>query len=223
MRLSPGGFLLPVAGLLGLAGAVKTVTKTLGICPVRNTELLAPSSAPVEVQYTTTDSYGNVIMTSSVSYSYYTKPPSPTDSHTVVVYSTTDGSGSTILASSTSYYAKASTPGNPLTTATVIPISMGGSTMNLPIPTKTTLTASPPDATGVYYPCPASIAQVYESRSQTSWQIFCEADFFYQDLPSVDAATFEDCIAACDAYVPTPPGHSGDMARLLEVPLSLHI
>ena len=223
MRLSRGGILLPVAGLLGLAGAVKTVTKTLGICPVRNTELLAPSSAPVEVQYTTTDSYGNVITTSSVSYSYYTTPPSPTSSHTVVVYSTTDGSGSSILASSTSYYAKASTSGNPLTTATMIPISMGGSTMNLPIPTGTTLTASPPEATSVNYPCPASIAQVYESRNLTAWQIFCETDFFYQDLPSVDAATFEGCIAACDAYVPTPPGHSGDMVRLLGVPISVPV
>ena len=211
MRSIVRGVLLPCAAILQLAGAVKTVTMSIGICPT-TTGLFAPSSSPVVVEYTTTDASGHDITVSSTSYSAYT--PKASYSYTIVVHSTTDASGSPTLATTTSYYPTPSTSGStPTSTTNGITIGMGSSTMVIPPNPATTMSASAPEATSVDYPCPASIAQVYESKQNTAWQIFCETDFYYNDLPSANATTFQLCIAACDAYVPAPKGDSGDMVR----------
>ena len=43
-----------------------------------------------------------------------------------------------------------------------------------------------------------------------TYEIFCGWDVQYNDDPATYAETMEDCIDACDAFVPNPPGESYD-------------
>ncbi|MCJ1331988.1 hypothetical protein MMC10_008680 [Thelotrema lepadinum] len=65
----------------------------------------------------------------------------------------------------------------------------------------TTSEADYPMATG-RTPCPAPLAQPYTSLDKVPWQLVCNSEVYYDDLPATNTSSLEDCIASCDRYVP---------------------
>lgn len=179
MKMRSGWLALLVAGSSCLVAGISTVTLRIprNTCPVILTGLptAGPFSTPIIVTYSTTDSAGRTIATSSTSYSPL-NPPGYLSS-TVVKYSTTDSRGSTYATSTTSYVPPSLTSGS------------GGSATTGPAPA------------GPSAPCPASIAQPYISNG-IEWQLYCITDFRFLDLPSVNTNTFDACITACNNYSP---------------------
>ena len=57
-------------------------------------------------------------------------------------------------------------------------------------------------STLVTAPCPIYIAAPYKSKASVEYQIFCTTKLGYSDVLSVHTETFEECITACDTYVP---------------------
>ena len=195
---------LKVQGQLMAASQLSTVTVRI---PVGTCSL--PASSLTEVLYTTTNSLGSVITTSSPSYVVFYPG-------TEITYTTTDSMGSTIMASTFSDYtiptplpstvitfSTTNSAGLPTTeVATVLVSSTGsspsGSSSTVSSPIRPVTTGSPS------FPCQESIATPFFLPDGTEWLIFCTADFYYNDLPAVNASTFAACIAACAAYVPAP-------------------
>ena len=64
-------------------------------------------------------------------------------------------------------------------------------------------------------PCPLQNSSIYTypDGQNVQYKIYCGVQFLYNDLPSVNVASFTNCIGACDAYVPAAPGNSGDKVR----------
>ncbi|KAI4150296.1 MAG: hypothetical protein LQ340_004162 [Diploschistes diacapsis] len=59
-------------------------------------------------------------------------------------------------------------------------------------------------------PCPyADHSNVTTSAGKT-YEIYCGWDILYQDDPATYAPTMQDCLNACDAFVPNPPSDSYD-------------
>ena len=54
-------------------------------------------------------------------------------------------------------------------------------------------------------PCPAQFAFPYTNGDGSSYQLFCNSAIIGNDLPAVDAASLENCMAECDSYVPPDP------------------
>ena len=199
---------LPATLVVGLSlldlgqAARSTITYRIpiGTCPA--TGSLASSSETV-IQYSTTDSAGSYFLTSTtegLSQSLYT-------------YTTTDSAGSTIVTSGstlvplppvssttpvpvTSIYTSTTTDasGNTIvTTGTTVVQSASG--------TAATSSGGSPQATG-RTPCPAALAQAYTASDGSEWQLVCNSDIYYDDLPATNATSLADCITSCSQYVP---------------------
>ena len=195
--------LLSGIALWNTASAVRTKTIWLpsNTCPAPS-----PSGSSTVIVYTTTDSRGSTITTSTTSFFSTSKPYT-----SVGVYSTTNSLGSSYLTSTTEVI----TPG-PLPSSTTLILSTtdsrGSSVIYTSVsvassaatPSATTCAASIPAGASADYPCPASFAQPFTASNCAVFQIYCDTNFYYQDLPSVPANAFDECINACAAYVPDP-------------------
>ena len=206
-------------GLFGVGQAARTTTITIftGTCPNTN-----PTSAFISNTvslYTTTDSQGHTITGST------TIPISPPP---VTTYTTTDSRGQTTVVTSTQSGSIppvtlitttnsngqtsviTSTQSNPPVTLITTTNSNGQTSVitstqpNVPATTSSAFPAGPSS------PCPVAPNTGYTSTSGGKWEVYCLTDFFYNDLPSVKTSTFDQCMAACDAYVPAPKGDSFD-------------
>lgn len=63
---------------------------------------------------------------------------------------------------------------------------------------KTSYATNPPPP----YPCPDLNGSSYASTAGNKYNIQCSTDYPGNDLPAVHTDTFEQCLKACDAYVP---------------------
>ncbi|MCJ1257133.1 hypothetical protein MMC24_004958 [Lignoscripta atroalba] len=215
------GFLLATAGLLAPVvaashmGAMSISTSVIwiptGSCvPTSPFPSPAPSTSPAVVVYTTTDSLGSTIITSSTSY-----PPTVSPSSTVILITTTDSRGSVITTSTTSIV-PVSTPSASTTVIAITTTNSAGSTIITS--TTSTLSASTPGtstissgpgivtASGSPYPCPVANNSLYIDAQFKEYDVFCNTDFSYNDLPAVAVTSFAACIEACSNYVPSASG-----------------
>ncbi|KAL8867359.1 MAG: hypothetical protein Q9174_005716 [Haloplaca sp. 1 TL-2023] len=55
-----------------------------------------------------------------------------------------------------------------------------------------------------FQPCPQSDRQTYIDTSGVVNNVYCSTDFRYNDITTYRFEEFEDCIHACDIYVPQP-------------------
>ena len=144
----------------------------------------------------------NAQSTVTVSYNTAVCPvntglPAVTISPTVIIYPTTvSGIVSSVTSTSYDTITESATPfsGIPTTPTT------GGS------PSSTLPTLPPTDS-----PCPASLFMLYQSTADVTYELLCDTDFLYNDLPGLSVGSFSACINACDQYVPTAQGDFGDL------------
>ncbi|KAL8735351.1 MAG: hypothetical protein Q9166_000896 [cf. Caloplaca sp. 2 TL-2023] len=167
---------------------------------------LAPSTSTSVIVRSSTNSQGSVIVYSSTSTAVVvpttraTTPSSsiaPATSTSVIIRSSTNSQGSVIVYSSTS-------------TAVVVPTTRATTptTSNPGLPAtliSSSATLSSINPTIAFQPCPSSNGQQFIDQLGTVYDISCGCDFQYGDLsgaPHYDY--FQDCILACDRYVPDP-------------------
>ena len=55
-------------------------------------------------------------------------------------------------------------------------------------------------------PCPYNNQSQYTDTMGVVYQVDCGEDYLGNDLPSVNVDTFANCMLACSAYLPAPPG-----------------
>ena len=67
------------------------------------------------------------------------------------------------------------------------------------------------------YPCPDLDASSYADANGSSYNIQCSTDYPGNDLPAVHTDTFEECLKACDAYVPAFSGEAHDYSPCVGV------
>ncbi|KAL8938042.1 MAG: hypothetical protein Q9211_003393 [Gyalolechia sp. 1 TL-2023] len=76
---------------------------------------------------------------------------------------------------------------------------------NTPSPPPSSSTASPPsDRATLFQPCPLSNGQQFIDRSGTVYDVTCSCEYPGFDLATPHYDAFQDCINACDTYVPDP-------------------
>ncbi|MCJ1418551.1 hypothetical protein MMC32_004899 [Xylographa parallela] len=74
-------------------------------------------------------------------------------------------------------------------------------------PTGTTTSTAPiGTATDTAALCPSANLTTYQSSADTAYTIYCGISFLYDDLTAVSATTFEQCMSACDNFVPSAAG-----------------
>lgn len=164
------------------------------------TEPLGPSTtlgslSPITSTYltTTTDSAGSVIVSSETTEITPTSPASP-----VTTYAMTNPAGSVVTTASTK--SSASSPGAITSTEPSTGSSVtAGSTTSTGSPAASSSTAA--QATG-RTPCPAPLAESYTASDGSVWQLVCNSNIYYDDLPATNASSLADCITSCDRYVP---------------------
>ena len=69
--------------------------------------------------------------------------------------------------------------------------------------TSTTPIGTPTDTAEL---CPSANLTIYQSSANAAYTIYCGVSFVYDDLTSVNTATFELCMSACTNFVPNPSG-----------------
>ena len=57
------------------------------------------------------------------------------------------------------------------------------------------------------YPCPDLNGSSYTDITGSDYHIQCSTDYTGNDLPAVHTDTFQDCLKACDTYVPGSPAN----------------
>ena len=67
------------------------------------------------------------------------------------------------------------------------------------------------------YPCPNLDASPIKDTTGSSYNIQCSTDYPGNDLPSVHTDTFEECMKACDTYVPGSSAEAHDFASCVGV------
>ena len=196
-----------------------------------------PSITSSSVVIYTTTSGSSTYVTSSTSLTTYVPPPSPTTSSSIMIYTTTSGS-STYVTSSTSVTTFASPPSLSTISSVVVyttasgtstyvtsstyrstyaPLPSGGVTTTVNTFTTTdrsgstitstatsTSTSTQTSPNSVPSPlCPYQNGKAYSDSNGIVYDVYCGVDFPGNDLPAVHVNNPYDCMAACDAYVPT--------------------
>ena len=67
------------------------------------------------------------------------------------------------------------------------------------------------------YPCPNLDGSSYASATGSKYNIQCNTDYPGNDLPALHTDTFEECLKACDAYVPGSSAEAHDFAPCVGV------
>ncbi|MCJ1483954.1 hypothetical protein MMC06_004122 [Schaereria dolodes] len=206
--LAAAGLLRPIVASLQMNSVMvstSTIIVPTGRCTASSTNLVL-SSSPVVVPYTTTNSLGSTIITSSTSY--YSIPPLSVSSETVLI-TTTNSAGSTIT---TSIITVVPVPSTSASTSVVVltTTNLSGST----ITTSTTSTISPSSseivvASGSPSPCPTLNNTLYTDAQGKQYDIFCNTDYSYGDLAAVSVTSFAACLVACSSYMSSPSVFSG--------------
>ncbi|KAI4179763.1 MAG: hypothetical protein LQ346_007131, partial [Caloplaca aetnensis] len=94
-------------------------------------------------------------------------------------------------------------PSNPATTN--LPVGQSSSVVNVPSPRPTASTsAANVNPTAAAQPCPLSDGQPFVDQQGTVFDIQCEVQYPGFDLTTPHFDTFQECILACDNYVPDP-------------------
>jgi hypothetical protein len=179
---------LSLLGSIGLGHAASTVTVTSS----RSACSASSSFSPYVTVFTTTDSAGATILTT---LTVSTPPPTISD------YTTTNSDGSTIVSSTT--ITPSSTAGSASGSISGSASIASSASANSGTIASSSVSSEAPGASPSA-PCPqAAFAENYVSKKGVDWQIFCSADVYYYSLPSLATDTFEQCVDACDAYMPS--------------------
>ena len=202
------------------ASATASATTSTGPAPGGTSATPAPTTS-VTV-FTTTDSQGSIITTSSTSvFTPSIAPPSAGSSSSAAASSgspASSGSGGGAGSALSSALGSAGATSNPAF-VTSTPNSAGS-----PIVISSTATPSP-SATGIctknttalspapssHAPCPEALGSSYESNNCVEWDLFCTVDFSMNDVGTAYATSLRDCISYCDTYIPTASGTFGDL------------
>ena len=67
------------------------------------------------------------------------------------------------------------------------------------------------------YPCPDLDNSSYAGATGTKYNIECDTDYPGNDLPAIHKDTFEECLKACDAYVPSSSAEAHNFAPCVGV------
>ena len=67
------------------------------------------------------------------------------------------------------------------------------------------------------YPCPDLNGSIYAGAPGSSYHIQCSTDYPGNDLPAVHTDSFEECLKACDAYVPGSSAEAHEYASCIGV------
>ena len=67
------------------------------------------------------------------------------------------------------------------------------------------------------YPCPDLDGSQYADATGSKYNIQCSTDYPGNDLPAVHTDTFEECLKACDAYVPGSSAEAHNYASCVGV------
>lgn len=70
--------------------------------------------------------------------------------------------------------------------------------------TSSTISAASAAVSTQTFPCPDLDDTSYTDATGSSYNIECNTNYPGNDLPAVHADTFEECLRACDTYVPEP-------------------
>ncbi|KAL8900834.1 MAG: hypothetical protein Q9207_005497 [Kuettlingeria erythrocarpa] len=94
-------------------------------------------------------------------------------------------------------------PSNPATTS--LPLGQSSSLVNVPSPRPSASTsAANLNPTAAAQPCPLSDGQPFVDQQGTVFDIQCQVQYPGFDLSTPHFDTFQECILACDNYVPDP-------------------
>ncbi|KAI4193419.1 MAG: hypothetical protein LQ350_008329 [Teloschistes chrysophthalmus] len=182
-----------------------------------------PPASTSQVIYTTTNSAGSTITTSSpvvVTPSVSSVAPLPPASTSQVTYTTTNSAGSIITTTSSVVVTPSvsSAASSPL--ATVIVSTSTNSAGVVVVSSTTSQLVNPPTTTGAtsspqgVSSSPASTATgpftsgacggTYSDTNGAAYHIDCGSSYPGYDLPSANVADRDACFRACDAYTPDP-------------------
>ena len=67
------------------------------------------------------------------------------------------------------------------------------------------------------YPCPDFNGSSYTDTAGSDYHIQCSTDYSGNDLPAVHTDTFEECLKACDTYVPGSSAEAHNYASCMGV------
>ncbi|KAL8742220.1 MAG: hypothetical protein Q9184_008288, partial [Pyrenodesmia sp. 2 TL-2023] len=97
-------------------------------------------------------------------------------------------------------------PSNPLTSSpATLPVGQTSNPVNVPSPRPTASTsAANVNPTAALQPCPLSDGQPFINQQGTVYDIQCQVQYPGFDLTTPHFDTFQECILACDNYVPSP-------------------
>lgn len=211
MKLWHVGFAAMSLGSLGTSRAAHdtvTIWIPTGTCPAPG--LPAFGSSTSTFTETTTDASGDAITSTGITV-VPIGAATPGSSISTYTKTTTDSSGNTIVTTGTTVLSIAFsitqksvlgyTTALPNGSAVVVPAtstSSGVYSASLPSGiSQPSGTAIPGSAR---YPCPVALATDYTAGDSKSWQLFCNTDLYYNDLPATNASSLADCISACDEY-----------------------
>ncbi|KAL8922685.1 MAG: hypothetical protein Q9208_004998 [Pyrenodesmia sp. 3 TL-2023] len=97
-------------------------------------------------------------------------------------------------------------PSNPITSSPVtLPVGPSSNPVNVPSPRPSASTsAANVNPTAALQPCPLSDGQPFVDQQGTVFDIQCQVQYPGFDLTTPHFDTFQECILACDNYVPDP-------------------
>ena len=205
-------------GFFGISHAAQstvTIWVPTGTCPVPSPFPTFGSSTSTYIE-TTTDAFGNTITTTGTVV--VPGGPSTLESY-ISTYpgTTTDSDGNTITANGTAVASTgpSTAPTSVLSYTTVLPDGSTVVTSTTSTKSGTSYSASLPSGVSqpsgtaipgsARFPCPIALATDYTASDGASWQLFCNTDLYYNDLPATNASSLADCISSCDAYTPPDP------------------
>ncbi|KAI4261616.1 MAG: hypothetical protein L6R42_003189, partial [Xanthoria sp. 1 TBL-2021] len=150
---------------------------------------------------TTTGTNGIVSTVTSSTTVPAPPPPPPASSTSAITYVTTNPAGSTITTSrNTVITAPVSSNGPPPPPTSVVVVSSTNSQGSVIVSSSTSTAAVP------YYS--QACGGKYSDNFGQLWCVQCQTAYYYDDLNTITVGSFEECLEACDTYVPSP-----DVAR----------
>ncbi|KAL8781674.1 MAG: hypothetical protein Q9213_005891 [Squamulea squamosa] len=175
----------------GTNGIVSTVTTSTTV-PVPPPPP-PPTSVVTVSSFTSTRPDGSVIVVKTS----VTVPPPPPVSTSVTTQVTTNPAGSTITTTRSSVVTPPVSSNLPPPPATTVIVSSSTNAQGSVVVSSLTSTAAVP-----YYS--AACGGQYSDNFGQLWCIQCQTAYYYNDLTTITLGSFEECLEACDTYVPSP-------------------
>ncbi|KAL8657276.1 MAG: hypothetical protein Q9226_002087 [Calogaya cf. arnoldii] len=182
----------------GTNGIVSTVTSST---TVPSSPPPPPASSTSVITFVTTNTAGSIITTSRNTVitppvsSNAPPPPPPTTS--AITFVTTNTAGSIITTSrNTVITPPVSSNAPPPPPTSVVVVSSTNQQVSVIVASSTSTAAGP------YYS--QACGGKYSDNFGQLWCLQCQTAYFFNDLTSIVVGSFEECLEACDTYVPSP-------------------